>query len=303
MNPSLLRALEFDRIVDALASFALTPVGKARMRAEAPETDRATVAQALAATSETVRYVEQNGVFPLRAGAGLEQALAGTRGRGPSARGAATAHPRGFRGLDRRRTGSGGPRARRVPDPAGAGGPPRPVHRRSGGRAPRHRRERRGARRRQPAPRVHPRTPAPAAHEAAHHARAVREGPRHREIPAGHGRHAAQRPRRADGARRTSRQRAGHRARGVGHRRHALPRADGRRRDQQRHRGGRGRGSRGDLPHPPRAHRALPPSSRRLPGECRGGRGTRPAAGAGPARPPHERGRAGAVDQRASRTA
>jgi hypothetical protein len=83
MNPSLLRALEFDRVVEALASFALTPVGKARMRAEAPHTDGATVAQALAATRQTVRYVEQYGVFPLRAGAGLEQALQAGRGRRP----------------------------------------------------------------------------------------------------------------------------------------------------------------------------------------------------------------------------
>ena len=74
MNPS---SLEFDRIIEALASFALTPVGKARMLAEEPQTDREVVAQAQAATSETVGYVEQNGVFPLRAGAGLEAALDG----------------------------------------------------------------------------------------------------------------------------------------------------------------------------------------------------------------------------------
>ena len=47
------------------------------MLAEQPQTDRDVVAQALAATSETVRYVEQHGVFPLRAGAGLEAALDG----------------------------------------------------------------------------------------------------------------------------------------------------------------------------------------------------------------------------------
>jgi DNA mismatch repair protein MutS2 len=74
MNPS---SLEFDRIIEALASYALTPVGKARMLAEAPQTDRAVVAQALAATTETVRYVGQHGVFPLRAGAGLGAALDG----------------------------------------------------------------------------------------------------------------------------------------------------------------------------------------------------------------------------------
>ena len=77
MNPVLLRALEFDRVIEALASFALTPVGKARMLAETPATDHAVVAQALAATSETARYVGQNSVFPLRAGAGLAQALEG----------------------------------------------------------------------------------------------------------------------------------------------------------------------------------------------------------------------------------
>ena len=75
MTPALLRALEFDRIVEALASFSLTPVGKARMLAEEPQTDRAVVAQALAATTETVRYVGQNAIFPLRAGAGLDAAL------------------------------------------------------------------------------------------------------------------------------------------------------------------------------------------------------------------------------------
>ena len=75
MNRALLRTLEFDRVIDALASFALTPVGKARMLAEQPQVDRAVVAQALAATSETVRYVEQHAIFPLRAGAGLESAL------------------------------------------------------------------------------------------------------------------------------------------------------------------------------------------------------------------------------------
>ncbi|MGE0813070.1 MAG: endonuclease MutS2 [Vicinamibacterales bacterium] len=82
MTPALFRTLEFDRIVEALASFALTPVGKARMLAETPQTDRERVAQALAATSEAVRYVEQHGVFPLRAGAGLDAALDGLEVKG-----------------------------------------------------------------------------------------------------------------------------------------------------------------------------------------------------------------------------
>jgi len=46
MTPALLRTLEFDRIIAALASFALTPVGKVRMFAEQPQTDRAVVALA-----------------------------------------------------------------------------------------------------------------------------------------------------------------------------------------------------------------------------------------------------------------
>ena len=74
MSPS---SLEFDRIIEALASFALTPVGKTRMLAEQPQTDRAVVAQSLAATTETAGYVAQYGVFPLRAGAGLAAALDG----------------------------------------------------------------------------------------------------------------------------------------------------------------------------------------------------------------------------------
>jgi DNA mismatch repair protein MutS2 len=74
MSPS---SLEFDRVIEALASFSLTPVGRGRMLAETPRTDPAEVRQSLAATSETVRYVEQHGVFPLRAGAGLEAALDG----------------------------------------------------------------------------------------------------------------------------------------------------------------------------------------------------------------------------------
>ena len=36
MTAALLRTLEFDRIIAALASFALTPVGKVRMLGEQP---------------------------------------------------------------------------------------------------------------------------------------------------------------------------------------------------------------------------------------------------------------------------
>ena len=63
---------------------------------------------------------------------------------------------------------------------------------------------RRGRRQRQPGARQHPRTPAPAAREAADDARVVRPRTRDGEVPAGAGRHRSQRPLRADGARRTS---------------------------------------------------------------------------------------------------
>lgn len=71
MQPAVLRALEFDRIVDAVRAFALTPMGDERLEGLAPSTDRGSVAGLLAATSETVRYLVKHGVFPIRATADL----------------------------------------------------------------------------------------------------------------------------------------------------------------------------------------------------------------------------------------
>lgn len=78
-----LRSLEFDRIVEVVAGLALTPLGAARLADLAPEADAAAVAAALRATGETTRYLETGAVFPLRAGPGLEDALAslGIEGR------------------------------------------------------------------------------------------------------------------------------------------------------------------------------------------------------------------------------
>lgn len=70
-----LRTLEFDRIVDVIVGLALTPLGAERLGALTPSTDPATVADALNGTSETTAYLETNALFPLRAGAGLEDAL------------------------------------------------------------------------------------------------------------------------------------------------------------------------------------------------------------------------------------
>ena len=67
MQLSALRALEFDRIVEAVAGFALTPMGAERLSHLAPSTDPAKVALALAATTETARFISANGLFPLRA--------------------------------------------------------------------------------------------------------------------------------------------------------------------------------------------------------------------------------------------
>jgi DNA mismatch repair protein MutS2 len=76
MQPGALRALEFDRIVEAVKGFALTPMGAERLARLAPSTDPQKVAQLLAATSETTRFIGANGQFPLRASSELPQIFA-----------------------------------------------------------------------------------------------------------------------------------------------------------------------------------------------------------------------------------
>jgi len=75
MHPGALRALEFDRIVEAVTGFALTPMGAERLARLAPSTDPHRVAQLLAATTETARFIGANGLFPLRASSDLPQIL------------------------------------------------------------------------------------------------------------------------------------------------------------------------------------------------------------------------------------
>ena len=75
MQPGALRALEFHRIVDAVRSFALISTGAARLAELQPQTDPHRVAQLLAATSETVRYLGANPLFQLRAPADLDAVL------------------------------------------------------------------------------------------------------------------------------------------------------------------------------------------------------------------------------------
>ena len=71
------RTLEFDRIVADVAALSLTPLGRARLEAVKPVGDPQDVATLQRATTETVRFFEQNPPFPLRAGHGLVEALAG----------------------------------------------------------------------------------------------------------------------------------------------------------------------------------------------------------------------------------
>jgi DNA mismatch repair protein MutS2 len=75
MQLGALRALEFDRIVESVRSFALTPMGDERLARLAPSTDPQKVAQLLSATSETTRYLGANHALPLRATNDLPQIL------------------------------------------------------------------------------------------------------------------------------------------------------------------------------------------------------------------------------------
>jgi DNA mismatch repair protein MutS2 len=67
MLRGVLQALEFDRIVEVVQSFAVTPLGAARLAELQPQTDPHRVALLLASTTETVAYVQANGQFPLSA--------------------------------------------------------------------------------------------------------------------------------------------------------------------------------------------------------------------------------------------
>jgi DNA mismatch repair protein MutS2 len=60
MQPGALRALEFDRIVEAVCRLALTPPGEARLAKLQPLTDARAVIAALAATSETARFLSED---------------------------------------------------------------------------------------------------------------------------------------------------------------------------------------------------------------------------------------------------
>jgi DNA mismatch repair protein MutS2 len=67
MHAAALRALEFDRIVDAVRAFSLTPMGAERLGALEPSTDHAVVAELLASTTQAAQYIAKHGSFALRA--------------------------------------------------------------------------------------------------------------------------------------------------------------------------------------------------------------------------------------------
>jgi DNA mismatch repair protein MutS2 len=76
MHAGALRALEFDRIVAVIRGFAQTPLGEARLAELRPESEPRVVAAALAATSETVRFLSAASIA-VQAPAELEIILGG----------------------------------------------------------------------------------------------------------------------------------------------------------------------------------------------------------------------------------
>ena len=77
MYEGALRTLEFERVVEVVRSFALTPLGTAALTRLRPFADPRAVQEALAATSECVAYVGSNGPLPLCGPDDLEDILAG----------------------------------------------------------------------------------------------------------------------------------------------------------------------------------------------------------------------------------
>jgi len=75
MHSAVLRALEFDRIVEAVRGFASTPMGDERLARLQPSPDPQKVAQLLSATTETVTFITRNGLLPLGAAASLPRVL------------------------------------------------------------------------------------------------------------------------------------------------------------------------------------------------------------------------------------
>jgi DNA mismatch repair protein MutS2 len=76
MQRAAQQALEFHRIVEAVRSFAATPLGRERLASLRPQSDARRVAQGLAATTEGARYLADGGLFPLQAPSDIDTTLA-----------------------------------------------------------------------------------------------------------------------------------------------------------------------------------------------------------------------------------
>jgi len=77
MQSGALKALEFDRIVEAVCRLAQTPPGSDHLARLHPLSDAGAVSSALATTAETARFLSGSGDIALRAPADLDAILAG----------------------------------------------------------------------------------------------------------------------------------------------------------------------------------------------------------------------------------
>jgi DNA mismatch repair protein MutS2 len=76
MQRAAQHALEFHRIVEAVRSFAATPLGRERLAGLRPQADPRRVAQWLGATTEGTRFLADGGLFPLQAPSDIDATLA-----------------------------------------------------------------------------------------------------------------------------------------------------------------------------------------------------------------------------------
>jgi DNA mismatch repair protein MutS2 len=76
MQRAAQHALDFHRIVEAVRSFAATPLGRDRLASLRPQSDPRRVAQWLGATTEGVRFLADGGLFPLQAPSDIDTTLA-----------------------------------------------------------------------------------------------------------------------------------------------------------------------------------------------------------------------------------
>jgi DNA mismatch repair protein MutS2 len=76
MQRAAQHALEFHRIVEAVRTFAATPLGRDRLATLRPQSDPRRVTQALGATTEGTRFLSDGGLFPLQAPSDIDSTLA-----------------------------------------------------------------------------------------------------------------------------------------------------------------------------------------------------------------------------------